>query len=99
MSLSIPLLFSNRGPRAFVAHEQLIAALEDVDYGEPVISDEEYMPEGRSIAMYVPRPGVEPRIAIDVTAPATHLTAHELVKQIGPGLIYAANRISEVARD
>jgi DNA-binding IclR family transcriptional regulator len=29
------------GPRAFVAHEQLIHDLHDVDYREPVVSDEE----------------------------------------------------------
>jgi DNA-binding IclR family transcriptional regulator len=87
------------GPRAFVAHEQLIAALEDVDYRRPVVSDEEFMYEARSIAMYVPRPRNEPHIAIDVTAPAAHMTAQELVEQIGPGLVYAAKRISEVARD
>lgn len=87
------------GPRAFVAHEQLIHALEDVDYREPVVSDEEFMSAARSIAIYVPRPRNEPHIAIDVTAPAAHLTAQELVEQVGPGLVCAAKRISEVARD
>jgi IclR family pca regulon transcriptional regulator len=85
------------GPRAFVAHEQLIAYLEDVDYREPVVSDEEFMYAARSIAMFVPRPRTEPLIAIDVTAPAIYLTAQELVEQAGPGLVYAAKRISEVA--
>lgn len=87
------------GPRAFVAHEQSIHDLEDVDYREPIVSDEEFMPAARSIAMYVPRPRTEPHIAIDVTVPAAHLTAQELVEQIGPSLVYAAKRISEVARD
>ena len=44
------------GPRAFVAHEQLIYELEDVDYRKPVVSDEEFMYEARSIAMFVPGP-------------------------------------------
>jgi IclR family pca regulon transcriptional regulator len=87
------------GPQAFVAHEQLLAALEDVDYREPIVSDEEFMYEARSIAMYVPRPRNEPHIAIDVTTPAAHMSAQELVEQIGPGLVYAAKRISEIARD
>lgn len=87
------------GPRAFVAHEQLIHDLEGVDYREPVVSDEEFIYEARSIAMFVPRPRVEPLIAVDVTVPAAHLTAQELVEQIGPGLVYAAKRISEIARD
>jgi DNA-binding IclR family transcriptional regulator len=87
------------GPRAFVAHEQLIHHLEDADYREPVVSDEEFMYAARSIAMFVPRPRTEPLIAIDVTVPAVHLTSQELVEQIGPGLVYAAKRISEVAGD
>jgi IclR family transcriptional regulator, pca regulon regulatory protein len=87
------------GPRAFVAHEQLIRDLQGADYREPVVSDEEFMYAARSIAIYVPRPRTEPHIAIDVTAPAAHLTAQELVEQIGPGLVYAAKRISEAARD
>ncbi len=85
------------GPRAFVAHEQLIHDLENVNYREPVVSDEEFMYEARSIAMFVPRPRTEPLLAIDVTVPAVHLTSQELVEQIGPGLVYAANRISQVA--
>lgn len=87
------------GPRAFVAHEQLIHDLEGVDYRQPVVSDEEFMYAARSIAIYVPRPRTEPHIAIDVTAPAADLTAQELVEQIGPSLVYATKRISEVARD
>jgi len=85
------------GPRAFVTHEQLIHDLEDMNYREPVVSDEEFTYEARSIAMFVPRPRIEPLVAIDVTVPAVHLTSQELVEQIGPALVYAAKRISQIA--
>jgi DNA-binding IclR family transcriptional regulator len=77
----------------------LIHDLENADYRQPIVSDEEFMYAARSIAMFVPRPKTKQLIAIDVTVPATHLTVQELVEQIGPSLVYAAKRISEVARD
>jgi DNA-binding IclR family transcriptional regulator len=87
------------GPSAFVVHEQLIHDLKDVDCREPVVSDKEFMHAARSIAMHVPWPRNKPLIAIDVIVPSDHLTVQELVEQIGPVLVYAAKRISEVARD
>lgn len=88
--------FERWGPRALVTPEQLIRALENVDYREPFISDEEFLPATRSIAMYAPRPAAEPRIAVDVTVPAAHLTADELAEEIGPNLAYAVALISQV---
>jgi IclR family transcriptional regulator, pca regulon regulatory protein len=91
--------FVPRGPRSITTHEELIDELETLDLLEPVVSNEELVAGGRSIAMYVPRPHEEQPIAIDVTVPSTDFTSVQLRKQIGPHIKYAAKLISQAGRD
>lgn len=91
--------FVPRGPRSITTHEELIDELEKLDLLEPVVSNEEFVAGGRSIAMYVPRPHQEQPIAIDVTIPSKDFTVTQLRKQIGPHVKYAAKLISQAGSD
>lgn len=85
------------GPNSIMEPRDFIAELQELDYRKPIVSDEEFLPGARSIAIYVPRPRSEPHIAIDVTVPAAAFTANQLGKHVGPKLRDAAKLISQVA--
>lgn len=85
------------GPNSIMDPNDFIAELLTLDYRKPIVSDEEFLPGARSIAIYVPRPQGEPHIAIDVTVPATAFTANQLLKHVGPKLRDAAKSISQIA--
>lgn len=86
------------GPNSIMEPIDLITELEGVDYRKPVVSDEEFLPGVRSIAMYVPRSQNGPPIAIDVTVPSVAFTANQLLKHIGPKLKVAVKLISQTER-
>ncbi|MGH2878174.1 MAG: IclR family transcriptional regulator [Solirubrobacteraceae bacterium] len=84
------------GPNSIMEPIDLISDLESLDHRKPIVSDEEFLPGARSIAMYVPRSQDGPRIAIDVTVPAEALTVNQLSRQVGPSLRSAVKLISQV---
>lgn len=92
------LAFVPYGPNSIMEPIDLITELETLDCRKPVVSDEEFLPGARSIAMYVPRPKGEPPIAIDVTVPSVAFTANQLLKYIGPKVKAAVKLISQVER-
>lgn len=92
------LTFVPYGPNSIMEPIDLITELEGLDYRKPVVSDEEFLPGARSIAMYIPRPNGEPPIAIDVTVPSVAFTPNQLIKHIGPKVKTAVKLISQAER-
>lgn len=92
------LAFVPYGPNSIMEPIDLITELEDLDCRKPVVSDEEFLPGARSIAMYVPRPKSEPPIAIEVTVPSVAFTPNQLLKHIGPKMKTAVKLISRAER-
>ncbi len=88
--------FIPQGPRSILSHSQLLDELASVDYREPIVSDEEFIGGARSIAIYVPRSYDERRIAIDVTVPSVDYTVNQLLRGVGPQLMYAAKLIAQI---
>jgi IclR family transcriptional regulator, pca regulon regulatory protein len=84
-----------RGPRSIVEQSKLLAELDGVDLGAPVVSNEEFVIGARSIAMLLAWPGGEPCVAIDLTVPSRAFTAAQLRKRIGPEVMRAARLISQ----
>lgn len=92
------LEFVPYGPNSIMEPIALITELEYLDYRKPIVSDEEFLPGARSIAMYVPRPEDEPPIALDVTVPSAAFTANQLHKYVGPKLKVAVKLITHAQR-
>jgi IclR family transcriptional regulator, pca regulon regulatory protein len=84
------------GPNSIVAKEELAAELDRISVREVVVSDEEFVRGGRSIAVLVPRPRSEHPLAIEVTAPSIAFTLDGLIKSVGPRLQRTARLISGV---
>jgi IclR family pca regulon transcriptional regulator len=84
-----------QGPRSIVEHVKLLAELDGINLGAPIVSDEELEIGARSIAMLLARPSDERPMAIDVTVPSASYTAAQLFKQVGPEVIRAASLISQ----
>jgi IclR family pca regulon transcriptional regulator len=87
------------GPNSIVEHNTLLAELDGISSQEPLVSDEEFVPGARSIAIPVTRPGSARPIAIDVTVPSEAYIAAELLEQIGPKLVRAAELIAKSPAD
>jgi IclR family acetate operon transcriptional repressor len=85
------------GPNSIMEPRDFIAELQELDHRKPIVSDEEFPPGARSIAMYVPRPQRELHFAVDVTVPAAALTVNQLLRQVGPTLRSAVALISRAA--
>lgn len=81
------------GPNSTVEHGALLAELNEIDPQAPLVSDEEFTPGARSIAMPIARRGRP--IAIDVTVPSEAYTAKQLLEEIGPQLIRVAELIAK----
>ncbi|MGH2880608.1 MAG: IclR family transcriptional regulator [Solirubrobacteraceae bacterium] len=90
--------FRSVASSAISSPEKLLIELEAVDLSHPLVSGEEFTAGARSIAMFVPRPRGEPHIAIDVTMPASKLTARQLLKRTGPPIKRAVKLLSDARR-
>lgn len=82
------------GPHSIMEHDTLLAVLDDIDPQAPLVSDEEFVPGARSIAMPIARRGRMQPIAIEVTVPSDAYTAAQLLDKIGPKLVRAAKLIA-----
>lgn len=91
-------VFVPYGPNSIMEPRQLLAELDDLNYQEPVVSDEEFLSGARSIAMYVPRPAGEAPLAIDITIPAAALTVGRLLERFGPPLRSTVKMLSQADR-
>ncbi len=87
------------GPNSIIEHDTLLAELDAIDPQGPLVSDEEFIPGARSIAMLIARRGRTPPIAIDVTVPSAAYTATQLQEKIGPKLVRAAKLITQSQAD
>ena len=85
------------GPNSIIEHDTLLADLDAIDPQVPLVSDEEFIPGARSIAMPVAQQGRTPPIAIDVTVPSAAYTAALLLEEIGPKLVRAVDLIARGA--
>jgi DNA-binding IclR family transcriptional regulator len=83
-----------QGPRSITVQDELLAELDDVNPQAPLVSNEEFIGGGRSIAALVQRRHGELPIAIDVTMPSTAFTIARLRKDVGP-LVMQATRMVE----
>ncbi len=83
------------GPRSILEKGELLAELERVSLREPIVSDEEFVPEARSIAILVSQPRGEPPLAIEVTVPSSAYTVVQLKRRIGPRIKRAAKLIAD----
>jgi DNA-binding IclR family transcriptional regulator len=81
------------GPSSTIEHSALLAELDEIDPQAPLVSDEEFIPGARSIAMPIAQPGRP--TAIDVTVPSAAYTAKQLLEEIGPKLVQAAELIAK----
>jgi IclR family pca regulon transcriptional regulator len=82
------------GPHSITEHDTLLALLNDIDPQAPLVSDEEFVPGVRSIAMPIARQGRAQPIAIEVTVPSDAYTAAQLLDKIGPKLVRTAKLIA-----
>jgi DNA-binding IclR family transcriptional regulator len=82
------------GPKTITSKRELTAELERIDPHGALVSDEELVAGGRSIAVLVARLGDKHPLAIDVTAPSSAYTVEQLAEQIGPLVEQAARVIS-----
>ncbi|MGA9314518.1 MAG: IclR family transcriptional regulator [Solirubrobacteraceae bacterium] len=87
------------GPNSIVEHDTLLAELDEIDPQAPLVSDEEFVTGARSIAIFIARRGRTPPIAIDVTVPSEAYTAAQLLEEIGPKLVGAAELIAKPHAD
>ncbi len=87
------------GPNSIIEHDTLLAELDAIDPQAPLISDEEFVPGARSIAIPIARQGGMQPIAIDVTVPSEAYTAAQLLAEIGPKLVGAAELIAKPHTD
>jgi IclR family transcriptional regulator, pca regulon regulatory protein len=83
------------GPNSIIEHDTLLAELDGIDPEAPLVSDEEFVPGARSIAMLIAWQGRKPPIAIDVTVPSKAYTSTQLLEEIGPKLVQAAEMIAK----
>ncbi|MGE5700785.1 MAG: IclR family transcriptional regulator [Arthrospira platensis] len=83
-----------QGPRSITMQDELLAELDRVNPHAPLVSNEEFIGGGRSIAALVQRRHDELPIAIDVTMPSAACTVARLRKEIGP-LVMQATRVVE----
>ena len=81
------------GPNSTIEHGALLAELDEIDPQAPLVSDEEFIPGARSIAMPIAQRGRP--TAIDVIVPSEVYTAKQLLEEIGPKLIQAAALIAK----
>jgi IclR family pca regulon transcriptional regulator len=88
------LELSRHGPSSIADRKKLAAELDRISLRGPVVSDEELVRGARAIAMLVPRPRSEHRLAIDVTVPSAAFTVERLLKDVGPRLKRASRLIS-----
>lgn len=91
--------FVPQGPRSIVTHQELLDELRRIDPRKPVVSDEELIAGGRSIAMYVPRPDWKQPIGIDINVPSAACTVGRLRRELGTHLEYAVQLISQAEQD
>ncbi len=82
------------GPNSIIEHDTLLAELDEIDPQATLVSDEEFVPGARSIAIPIERQGMTQSIAIDVTVPSEAYTAAQLLEKIGPNLMRAARLIA-----
>lgn len=89
------LSLTRRGPRSITSIGRLASELRAVAERGMAISDEELAAGVRSIAVSVSAGEQEPRIALDVTAPASACTAKRLAEEVGTLLRDVAASIGE----
>jgi IclR family pca regulon transcriptional regulator len=82
-----------QGPRSITVQDELLAELDGVNPHAPLVSNEEFIGGGRSVAALVQRRPDELPIAIDVTMPTTACTIPRLRKEIGPLVMQAARAV------
>jgi DNA-binding IclR family transcriptional regulator len=85
---------NREGPNSITDEAELLEELDRVRLGELAVSDEELLGGERSIAVLVPHPRGEQRLAIEVSVPADAYTIERLLKRVGPQLKRAARLIS-----
>jgi IclR family pca regulon transcriptional regulator len=83
-----------QGPKSITTTRELADELDRIRGRDAIVSDEELVVGGRSIATLVPRPGGERPLAIEVSVPAEAYTVNQLAKKVGPALKRAARLIS-----
>jgi IclR family pca regulon transcriptional regulator len=82
------------GPRSITTKRELEGELDRIRAQDAVVSDEEFVLGGRSIATLLARPSGEAPLAIEVSVPAEAYTVNQLAKNVGPRLKRAARLIS-----
>jgi DNA-binding IclR family transcriptional regulator len=85
---------AQEGPKAITEKSRLLEELNRVRVQEFAISDEELLAGERSIAVIVPHPRGQQRLAIEVSAPAGTYSVERLLKRVGPNVKRAARLIS-----
>jgi IclR family transcriptional regulator, pca regulon regulatory protein len=85
---------TREGPNSITSKERFARELDSARIQELAISDEELVRGERSIAMLVPHPRGEQRLAIEVSAPAKAYPVERLIKRVAPSVKRAARLIS-----
>jgi IclR family pca regulon transcriptional regulator len=83
-----------QGPKSITTMRELAGELDRVRARDAVVSDEELVLGGRSIATLVERPSGEHPLAIEVSVPSEAYTVNQLAKKVGPRLKRAARLLS-----
>ena len=81
------------GPRSITVQEELLAELDSINPQKLLVSNEEFIGGGRSIAALIKHNRWLPPIAIDVTVPSATYTPARLRKEIGPHLMRTARLV------
>lgn len=85
---------SAEGPNSITDEELLLEELERIRTLGLAVSDEELVRGERSIAVLVPHPRGEQRLAIEVSAPAKAHGVEQLLRRVGPSVQRSARLIS-----
>lgn len=83
-----------QGPKSITTTRELAGELDRIRARDAIVSDEEFVLGGRSIATLIARPSGEQPLAIEVSVPSDAYTVNQLAKKVGPRLKRAARLIS-----